>query len=307
MKNKKNARAAIRYLNIFVVILIIITAMLVIRGGRSVPPGETAPHTDETESDGNGREDTPTGETEDAGASEEPASAETGTAAPPPETTAPAEKTTAMPEKTTAKQKVNENIDELPVPVQITIDESNFSMTLVNRRFRIPDGYQVQLSPSIPGSDVRLDSRVAPHYTAMYNAAKEAGCYLTPYSGYRSYSVQKTNYENKVRYYRDLGNSESVSKTLAAQVIMPPGSSEHNLGLAMDICGTNYSFDQTKEFKWLQENAADYGFILRYPENKKDITKVVYEPWHWRYVGAENARAIKASGLCLEEYLGETA
>ena len=91
---------------------------------------------------------------------------------------------------------------------------------------------------------------------------------------------------------------------MAATIILPPGTSEHNAGLAMDICSLEQSFDKTAEFRWLNEHAADYGFILRYTEEKQDVTKKIYEPWHWRYVGVENAKAIKASGKCLEEYLG---
>ena len=86
-------------------------------------------------------------------------------------------------------------------------------------------------------------------------------------------------------------------------VIKPPGCSEHNLGVAMDIIATADNFYTTEEYAWLMENAADYGFILRYPQDKQYITRVEYEPWHWRYVGVEHAHAIKASGLCLEEYL----
>nr|MCR5149896.1 M15 family metallopeptidase [Clostridiales bacterium] len=76
-------------------------------------------------------------------------------------------------------------------------------------------------------------------------------------------------------------------------------------GIAMDICSLYQSFDKSNEYKWLEEHAADYGFILRYPKNKENITKIIYEPWHWRYVGVENAKAIKQSGKCLEEYLGK--
>ena len=85
---------------------------------------------------------------------------------------------------------------------------------------------------------------------------------------------------------------------------MPPGSSEHNLGYAMDIVCVEEYFEDSKQFKWLQKNAADYGFILRYPKDKQNITKVTYEPWHWRYVGVEAAKAMKSSNLCLEEYMG---
>lgn len=215
--------------------------------------------------------------------------------------------TSAKASETHPPQTDPDDVGSLPVPAIITIDEANFSMTLVNRKYRIPDDYRASLSPCIPGSDVELDYRVAPYYEAMYNAAKADGCTLTPYSGYRRYSTQKANYERKIQYYRDLGYSENEAETLAAKIIMPPGSSEHNLGLAMDICGTDYSFDESTEFRWLMENAADYGFILRYAEEKQAVTQVVYEPWHWRFVGVENAKAIKESGLCLEEWLGQTA
>ena len=86
---------------------------------------------------------------------------------------------------------------------------------------------------------------------------------------------------------------------------MPPGSSEHNLGFCMDIVCVEEWFEDTDEFKWLMQHADDYGFILRYPSDKENITKVIYEPWHWRYVGVEEAKKIKASGLCLEEYFGK--
>ena len=86
--------------------------------------------------------------------------------------------------------------------------------------------------------------------------------------------------------------------------ILPPGTSEHNAGLAMDIISQDVDFEKTKAFGWLQEHAQDYGFILRYPKDKEDITKITYEPGHWRYVGKEDAVKIKQSGVCLEEYLG---
>jgi D-alanyl-D-alanine carboxypeptidase len=208
---------------------------------------------------------------------------------------------------TQAVSEGGDTIEILPASVEIAISEQDFLMTLVNRKYRMPDGYPLDLAPCIPGGDIELEARAAEWYTNMYNAAKADGITLTPYSGYRRYSTQKRNYENKTQYYLDQGYSQQEALTLAARIIMPPGSSEHNLGLAMDICGTDYDFDQTKEFKWLSANAEAYGFILRYPKEKQHITKVVYEPWHWRYVGVENAKRINASGLCLEEYLGRDA
>ena len=91
----------------------------------------------------------------------------------------------------------------------------------------------------------------------------------------------------------------------AATEVMIPGGSEHNAGLAMDICSLSESFEDTDEAAWLRENAADFGFILRYPKDAKSraITKVIYEPWHYRFVGVETAKDITAKGVTLEEYL----
>lgn len=189
-------------------------------------------------------------------------------------------------------------------PVTVQIDPDKWYLTLVSIKYRLPENYDPEITYPVKGIDRPLDARVTPHYVEMYNAAKEAGCTLTPYSGWRSISRQKSNYENKVSSYMKEGNSRSKAEQLAAEWILPPGASEHNMGLAMDIVNTRESFENTKEFKWLQEHAADYGFILRYPKDKVSITKVAYEPWHWRYVGVEDAKKIKASGKCLEEYLG---
>lgn len=188
-------------------------------------------------------------------------------------------------------------------PTIITIDEDNWNLTLVNSSYRIIESYSPDLV-YVCGSSERLDKKIAEHYEEMYNAAKEDGVNLTPCSGYRSYDLQKRNYNNKVAYYEGLGYTKEEALEKAATIIMPPGSSEHNLGYAMDIVCVDEWFEDTDEFKWLMENAQDYGFILRYPKDKQDITKVIYEPWHWRYVGVEHAKKLKESGQVLEEYLG---
>ena len=188
-------------------------------------------------------------------------------------------------------------------PTIITIDDDNWNLTLVNTGYRIIDSYKPDLV-YVCGSSERLDKKIAEHYEAMYNAAKEDGVTLTPCSGYRSYDLQKRNYNNKVAYYEDLGYTKDEALEKAATIIMPPGSSEHNLGYAMDIVCVDEWFEDTDEFNWLMKNAQDYGFILRYPKDKQDITKVTYEPWHWRYVGVEHAKKMKATGQVLEEYLG---
>jgi len=191
-------------------------------------------------------------------------------------------------------------------PAYADMDKREWNLILVNRDFILPDGYMPELEPSITNDSdsAKLDYRVAPYYNEMYLAALEDGVELTPISGYRSVQRQTNNFENKIQKYIDDGYSKTEATQMAATIILPPGTSEHNAGLAMDICSLYESFENTEEFEWLMENAADYGFILRYPEDKQDITKIIYEPWHWRYVGVEAAKEMKASGQCLEEYLG---
>ncbi len=191
-------------------------------------------------------------------------------------------------------------------PAYANVDIDDWKMLLVNRDYILPEDYEVELAPCITDDpdSLKLDYRVAPHYNEMYLAALEDGVELTPVSGYRSVERQERNFKNKIQKYIDEGYSKVEATQMAATIILPPGTSEHNAGLAMDICSLYESFEDTDEFAWLSENAADYGFILRYPEDKQDITKIIYEPWHWRYVGVDAAKEMKASGECFEEYLG---
>ena len=191
-------------------------------------------------------------------------------------------------------------------PAYADVEIEDWKMILVNRDYILPDDYKTELAPCITDDpdSLKLDYRVAPHYSEMYKAALEDGIELVPISGYRSVERQERNFENKINKYLDQGYGKIEATQMAATIILPPGTSEHNAGLAMDICSLEQDFEETKEFRWLSENAADYGFILRYPEDKQDVTKIIYEPWHWRYVGVEAAKEMKASGQCLEEYLG---
>ena len=220
-----------------------------------------------------------------------------------PDTTKEASSDTTAPETTQPVTAVVANPGTMDNPTIITIDEEKWYLTLVNSSYRIPDDYEPDLV-YVCGSGERLDRKVAEHYEEMYNAAQKEGINLAPCSGYRSYELQERNYNNKVSFYESQGYSNKDAKVKAATIIMPPGSSEHNLGYAMDIVCVDEWFEDTAEFKWLTENAADYGFIMRYPKDKQDITKVIYEPWHWRYVGVELAKELKDSGLVLEEYMG---
>ena len=194
-------------------------------------------------------------------------------------------------------------------PKLAEINEDKWYLMLVNRDYILPDDYTVKTAKTVidiyGGYDRGyLDYRVAPHFIEMYNAALEDGLKLSPLSGYRSVERQKNNFENLIRDYMNKGYSKAQATVLASEIILPPSTSEHNAGLAMDILSLEVSFENSDEFAWLQEHAADYGFILRYPKDKQKITKITYEPWHWRYVGVKAAKEMEASGECLEEYLG---
>lgn len=213
----------------------------------------------------------------------------------------------ASPEKTT----VNSNYEYAyagftPKTISINAD-TPLSKVLLNGSNVLPKGYEPTLAEAVKGSGVYLDYRVAPFYQAMYDKALEDGITLNPISGYRSYELQTKNFENSID---DIMENQGLDRTKAtvkaATEIMIPGGSEHNAGLAMDIGSLSESFEDTDEFAWLSENAADYGFILRYPKDEKSrgITKVIYEPWHYRFVGVETAKDIKNKGVTLEEYLG---
>jgi D-alanyl-D-alanine carboxypeptidase len=183
-------------------------------------------------------------------------------------------------------------------------DEENWHLAIVGVNYPLPDRYTPNLSEAVEGSAVKLDARAATHYREMYNAAKGAGCILTPYSGYHSYSLQESTYTRKLNYYISQGMTEEQAAAETQKKVLPAGCSEHNAGLCMDIVSASSDFVNTKEFQWLCDNAANYGFILRYPENKQEITGVSYQPWHWRYVGVDAAKEMAQSGQCLEEYLG---
>ncbi len=224
-----------------------------------------------------------------------------------PPTEAPAEPPTeppTEPESTTKEPPVTlpKSADGSPVIVSPTGD--NWELTLLNLNYCLPEGYVPTLTVAIEGSQVQLDERVAPFYAEMYAAAKADGCTLTPYSGYRSYARQEEKFKRRVSYYVGQGLTEADAKLKTQERILPPGCSEHNAGFAMDVVSASADFVSTKEFSWLCEHAQDYGFILRYPEDKTAVTGVMYEPWHWRYVGVKAAKEMKASGQCLEEYLG---
>lgn len=209
----------------------------------------------------------------------------------------------------TTKKSSSPGVRLLTEPQMISLPEndSEWKLVLLNTFYRVNENVDEEINfvPAIKGSGELLDYRAAEAYQKMYDAGKADGVTLTPVSGYRSYSKQKYLYNNLVQEYLADGYSQEESEALASTRRMPPGSSEHNIGIAMDIGWVDSRFADSAEYAWLCEHADDYGFILRYTEENKRYTGVKAEPWHWRYVGVENASKIKASGLSLEEYLGK--
>lgn len=172
---------------------------------------------------------------------------------------------------------------------------------LVNSDHLMPDDY----SPTVVsvGDNYKLEAKAAAAWQDMQAAAWEDGVSLWIISAYRTLERQTELYNEKVEEYKNLGYSEADAKLEAGKWVAVPGTSEHCLGYAADLCSLEESFENSEQFAWLQEHCAEYGFILRYPKDKVDITKISYEPWHYRYVGSNHAQIIMSQGLCLEEYL----
>ena len=185
-------------------------------------------------------------------------------------------------------------------------------MVLVNHTNKMPDNYTFDTKEcgSQTAVNKTLQTPACDAFLEMQKAAAADGVTVWMQSGYRSVKYQTGLYERKTKYYTDRGYDTATAKEMAAAVVNPPGYSEHNCGLAADLnspehTGLDEGFENTTAFRWLCEHAVDYGFILRYPKGAEDKTEITYEPWHWRYVGRENAAKINASGLCFEDYIAQ--
>lgn len=186
-----------------------------------------------------------------------------------------------------------------PVP-----EDSSWMTIVVNRESYLPADFTVDLKDF---GTVKVDYRIEEPLQSMIDAAKLDGITLTPCSAYRNVAEQRVLYENKCAEYAAQGYGEEAVKIYANQYLQPPGASEHHTGLAIDfltpgISSLDESFGQSPAYQWLVENAASYGFIERYPYAKEKVTGILWEPWHFRYVGVDNAKAIISMGICLEEY-----
>lgn len=185
-------------------------------------------------------------------------------------------------------------------------DSNDWRLILVNKQNPVPDGYEAELA-SIDGSQ-SADARIIDDIKLMMAAANEDGVNLLICSTYRSYDRQTTLFNNKMNKLMNQGMSYIEAYSVGSMSVTVPGTSEHQLGMALDILTSSYlemddGFGDTEAGIWLAANAPDYGFILRYPQGKEAITGIIYEPWHFRYVGVDYAREITELGVTLEEYL----
>ena len=183
----------------------------------------------------------------------------------------------------------------------VASEDNGWNLILVNRDSYIPDDYQVELTELSNGK--KVDSRIYPELQEMFNDARAQGYGLFVREGYRTQEEQQQLMDEKIEAYENEGKSKSEAKKLAEQWVAIPGTSEHQLGIAVDINADTTKSSRDDVYNWLEENAHTYGFIKRYPSNKTDITGVINEPWHYRYVGKEAASAIYSQGICLEEYI----
>ena len=181
-----------------------------------------------------------------------------------------------------------------------------WNLLLVNPWNELPEGFSVELREL--GDGEAVDERAYPDLQAMLDDARAEGLSPIVCSSYRTREKQQELFVRRVGRLTAAGYSEQDAVTEAGKWVAVPGTSEHQTGLALDIISSSYRVldrdqENTAEQRWLMENSYKYGFILRYPSDKSEITGINYEPWHYRYVGKEAAKEIYEKGLCLEEYL----
>lgn len=188
----------------------------------------------------------------------------------------------------------------------IDSNTTDWEVLLVNKNHNVPEGYSVELEEVEEGHQV--DRRIAESLKQMLSDARKEGLSPIICSSYRTNEKQQKLYNNKVKEYKRWGCSSEEAEELASYWVAIPGTGEHETGLAVDIVSRDYQIldekqEQTDVQQWLIENSYKYGFALRYPTDKKDITMINYEPWHYRYVGIDNATYMKEHDMCLEEYI----
>lgn len=192
--------------------------------------------------------------------------------------------------------------------------DANYSqLLLVNAQNPLPENYDYEGNLTemptkyINGMLKQIDKDVWPYMQAMIDAQRAAETNLKNWlyvrSPYRSYSTQKMLFTQETNKWLKTGLSSEEAEAKAATVVTRPGTSEHNTGFSADFNIAEDSFESTAMFTWMQEHAADYGFVLRFPKDKQEITGITYESWHYRFVGINNAKEMNRLNMCLEEYV----
>ncbi len=194
---------------------------------------------------------------------------------------------------------------QIPEPATPAI-AVEWPLILVNESNPLPADYEIKLA--VLNNGLEFDARAIGFLEQMISDAKAEGLFPVVASAYRSVERQWQLYDNKVARLMAQGLSQEQAEKEARKEVAYPGTSEHNLGLAADLVSYSYQHlddaqGDTAEIQWLHAHCQEYGFILRYPKDKSQVTGVIYEPWHFRYVGLPAAREIMEQGLCLEEYL----
>lgn len=187
------------------------------------------------------------------------------------------------------------------------VENISEEILLVNKNNPLPENYEVTLLTLPDGVNRAAEVAYEP-LCNMLEAGRKEGLIFEICSSYRDATYQRTLFEEDVEVLMQAGYSYTKAYEEVAKETMPPGCSEHSTGLAFDIVASDYQMldagqEKTEENQWLQEHCAEYGFILRYPEGKTEITSINYESWHFRYVGKEVAKYIMENGITLEEYV----
>lgn len=195
----------------------------------------------------------------------------------------------------------NQTHEEQP-EINVKKEITDWRLKLANYENILPEDFEVEVADI---DDMRqFDARAIQYLKKMINKMGEDGISnIWIQSAYRSVERQKELYDNSIQKYLKQGKTQAEAEKLTEEYINKPGASDHNLGLAVDFNYVDNKFEDLDGFKWLQENAENYGFILRYPKDKEDITKISYESWHWRYVGEDHAKKMNELNMCLEEYI----
>lgn len=182
----------------------------------------------------------------------------------------------------------------------------DWMLTLVNPWNPLPEDFAIETA-EVEGK-YQLDARAVEPLRRMLADCRAAGLDPIICSAYRTNEYQTNLFDKQVRKQRGRGLGDDAAVAAAAEVVAVPGTSEHQLGLAVDLCARSYQLldegqEETAESQWLRAHCAEYGFIVRYPDGTTDVTGIIYEPWHFRYVGEKAAREITDAGITLEEYL----